>query len=663
MVGGTAAAGRAGATGHGGAATGGAGAGGTGGASDAWLGTFKQVDAGNGFTCGIRTDGTIACWGDNSKGQTDAPAGTSSQVSAGGGHACSVRTDGTIACWGDNSKGQTNAPVGTFSQVSAGDYHTCGVQTDGTIACWGDNSKGQTNAPAGTFTQVSAGGYHTCVLRNDGKIACWGSDNYGDTNAPAGTFTQVSAGGYHTCGARTDGTITCWGAVSGVPGTFSQVSAGHNHSCGVRTDGTITCWGNSESGRTYEPSGTFVEVTAGETHTCALMSDGIPVCWGTQAVCVPETRGCADSTQPVVCSSQGNSWLATGMCTNQVCVAGSCAGECAPGPTSCDGAAATTCTADGHKQSKSCDYGCVKNSGCASSFQDCSTHCQVESCSTTCDFTGSCSSSCSCSGGQVTVCTPRSCTSPGECGTLGYCTAGSTGSGVCRSLGTGGTGGAGGSSGPGGGGAGGAGGTTSTGGTTSDGGTRSTGGTATQTIPANGLAAYMTMKTLGSSGQISLSLRIDNKTSQGVDMSTVTLRYWYQDEGLGTALTLDVDYASIGLSSRSQVYGKAVVASSLAPGADHYLEFSFRGTLEAQGALSNSDQFTFDVRMHTAAYMGTVDVTNDYSYNGGATGYDDKITLHDQSGDVIWGIVPGASPAVPADPGVDGSVGADDSGA
>ncbi len=65
------------------------------------------------------------------------PAGTFIQVSAGYAHTCGLRTDGTLACWGCNDYGQAAPPAGTFSQVSAGGYHTCGLQTDGTLACWG----------------------------------------------------------------------------------------------------------------------------------------------------------------------------------------------------------------------------------------------------------------------------------------------------------------------------------------------------------------------------------------------------------------------------------------------------------------------------------------------------------------------------------------------
>ena len=101
-------------------------------------GGFTQVSAGYLHTCGVRTDGTLACWGSNSDGQATPPDGTFSQVSAGGFHTCGVRTDGTLACWGGNSDGQATPPDGTFSQVSAGRFHTCGVRTDGTLACWGD---------------------------------------------------------------------------------------------------------------------------------------------------------------------------------------------------------------------------------------------------------------------------------------------------------------------------------------------------------------------------------------------------------------------------------------------------------------------------------------------------------------------------------------------
>jgi len=49
-------------------------------------------------------------------GQADAPAGTFVHVSAGDLHTCGVRTDGSVECWGDNSAGQ--APELTLSPAS-----------------------------------------------------------------------------------------------------------------------------------------------------------------------------------------------------------------------------------------------------------------------------------------------------------------------------------------------------------------------------------------------------------------------------------------------------------------------------------------------------------------------------------------------------------------
>ena len=72
-------------------------------------------------------------------GPTEASIGTFSQVTAGYWHTCGVGTDGTLACWGRNANGQATPPAGTFSQVSAAYGYSCGVRTDGTLACWGWN--------------------------------------------------------------------------------------------------------------------------------------------------------------------------------------------------------------------------------------------------------------------------------------------------------------------------------------------------------------------------------------------------------------------------------------------------------------------------------------------------------------------------------------------
>ncbi len=45
-------------------------------------------------------------------------------ISAGEGQSCGDRSDGAAACWGGNQHGQAEPPSGYFSQVSAGGHHS-----------------------------------------------------------------------------------------------------------------------------------------------------------------------------------------------------------------------------------------------------------------------------------------------------------------------------------------------------------------------------------------------------------------------------------------------------------------------------------------------------------------------------------------------------------
>ena len=248
-------------------------------------GTYTQVSAGGYHTCGLQSDGTLVCWGMNLSGQTTVPAGTYTQVSAGNNHTCGLKDDDTLLCWGGNDYGQTIVPAGSYTQVSAGGHHTCGLKDDGTLLCWGRNDHERTTVPAGTYTQVSAGWAHTCGLQRDGTLLCWGDDGLGQTLVPPATYTQVSAGGTHTCGLKGDGTLVCWGLNNfgqiAVPaGSYTQVSAGGGHTCGLKGDGTLLCWGTNDNGQTTVPTRNFIQVNAGGAHTCGLQSDGTLLCWG-----------------------------------------------------------------------------------------------------------------------------------------------------------------------------------------------------------------------------------------------------------------------------------------------------------------------------------------------------------------------------------------------
>ena len=234
-------------------------------------GEFTSIDAGKDHACAIRADRTVACWGNDDQGQTDAPERGFLAVAAGGGtqgardnsgrqtfhdegrFTCGVLTDGTLRCWGNNDWGQRNAPNGRFKDVAAGDTHACALRTDGSLRCWGRDHFAVTRPPSGEFTTVSAGWTASCGLRSNGRIACWGDNGmFGELDAPAGEFTAISAGVGHICALRNDGTVHCWGAgnvgQTDVPsGEFIAVSAGNHTNCALRANGTIACWGHRAS--------------------------------------------------------------------------------------------------------------------------------------------------------------------------------------------------------------------------------------------------------------------------------------------------------------------------------------------------------------------------------------------------------------------------------
>ena len=250
-------------------------------------GRFSSVSVGLNHSCGVRTDGSVACWGENWIGQADSRQGRFSAVAVGGAHSCGLRLDGTIACWGGSWLGQADPPPGRFVALAAGDTHSCGLASAGAVVCWGGDSINQTGAPLGRFDAIDAGRQHLCGLRADGFLKCTGGNSAGQSSSPEGRFTEVSASEQFSCGVRADASGSCWGGDAHgetfVPGDrFRSIVAGYLHSCGLRTDGTIRCWGDNSSGQLDAPAGQFAAVTAsvGGSHSCGLRLDGTITCWG-----------------------------------------------------------------------------------------------------------------------------------------------------------------------------------------------------------------------------------------------------------------------------------------------------------------------------------------------------------------------------------------------
>jgi alpha-tubulin suppressor-like RCC1 family protein len=96
----------------------------------------KHVALGYEFGCALRTDATVACWGQNYFGGvgdgtytdrgTPVPVSaiTATQIVTGADHACALMSDGTVSCWGEDDEGELGDGV-VAAQGPVGVRMTC----------------------------------------------------------------------------------------------------------------------------------------------------------------------------------------------------------------------------------------------------------------------------------------------------------------------------------------------------------------------------------------------------------------------------------------------------------------------------------------------------------------------------------------------------------
>ena len=238
-------------------------------------GPFTAVSVGDGYACGLRPDGEAECWGRGHlrnpreigepvaqreiRARLEPPPGPFTALSADDQFTCGLRRDGELQCWGmTNTDSETplgKPPSGPFSAVRAGHLMACGLRPDGSAACW-DSVYGRTYLPGdglpmpdGVFAALPTGAAQPCGLRPGGDLACTDTDAVAARNAPETAFRTVASNPRtaHNCGLDYAGEITCWYERDDwheptPPGPFTTVTVGNFHSCALRPDGTAECW-------------------------------------------------------------------------------------------------------------------------------------------------------------------------------------------------------------------------------------------------------------------------------------------------------------------------------------------------------------------------------------------------------------------------------------
>ncbi len=108
-----------------------------------------------GYGCDHRLGSTSAGSCDTLRAVPVADIDNAAKLAIGDSSSCALRTDGSVACWGEAYIGQLGD--GTYSgkdpvpivgltgilDISAGGEHVCAVQADHTVVCWGGDYNGQ----------------------------------------------------------------------------------------------------------------------------------------------------------------------------------------------------------------------------------------------------------------------------------------------------------------------------------------------------------------------------------------------------------------------------------------------------------------------------------------------------------------------------------------
>lgn len=242
----------------------------------------KESDSYGGLNLGLKSDGTMAAWGDSSFDRLNFPPGLTNLLAVAGGvrHGLALKSDGTVVGWGYYQSGATNVPAGLSNvvDIAAGYDFSLALKNDGTVVGWG-----QIGVPVEwtNVAAISAGYFHALALRQDGSIVGAGYNEYGQANTPAGlsNVVAVSSGGFHNLALKNDGTVFGWGygysGQSTIPAGLSNavsITAGWYTSMALTSDGQLTGWGDNSANQLMMPSGlgNLVQPVALNYHSMAL---------------------------------------------------------------------------------------------------------------------------------------------------------------------------------------------------------------------------------------------------------------------------------------------------------------------------------------------------------------------------------------------------------
>jgi len=241
--------------------------------------TDMMIAAGDGYTLGLKTDGTVIATGMCISGADQVSDWSNiTMIACGLSHSVGLKSDGTVIAVGSRGSGECDVDDWKdIKMIAAGLDFTLGLKKNGTVVATGSNDHGKIEVEDWkNIVAISAGFHFTAGLKSDGTVLAIGKECSGILNVSAWRdIIGIQTSYENIIGLKKDGTVvnTMRSNTSEFKDVISIAASAYDVA-GLKKDGTVVT--NSDIVNTSSWKN-IIAISASVSHLVGLKSDGTVV--------------------------------------------------------------------------------------------------------------------------------------------------------------------------------------------------------------------------------------------------------------------------------------------------------------------------------------------------------------------------------------------------